>query len=65
MNDWIDVNNRVPLIEDGEMMSEVVCVMSLDVNGDEYTYHSRYSRISGFNDYLATHWLPLTESSPE
>ena len=47
------------MVRQGEMMSDIVLVMSLDMDGNEYTYHSRYSRIVGFNDYLAMRWKPI------
>lgn len=59
MSDWIDIEDRVPVVRQGEMMSDIVLVMSLDIDGNEYTYHSRYSRIVGFNDYLAMRWKPI------
>ena len=59
MSEWIDINDRVPVVNHGEMMSDIVLVLSLDMDGNEYTYHSRYSRIVGFNDYLAKKWKAL------
>ena len=59
MSEWIDIDDRVPVVNHGEMMSDIVLVMSVDMDGNEYTYHSRYSRIVGFNDYLAMRWKPI------
>ena len=50
MSEWIDIEDRVPVVSQGEMMSDIVMVMSLDIDGNEYTYHSRYSRIVESNN---------------